>query len=47
MTVTVGRIRPCPLLDLRLTLMGHNRIRGAAGGAIQLGELLVAEGIAR
>ncbi|PYP41967.1 MAG: aspartate-semialdehyde dehydrogenase [Gemmatimonadetes bacterium] len=47
MTVTVGRIRPCPLLDLRLTLLGHNRIRGAAGGAIQLGELLVAEGLAR
>jgi len=47
MTVTVGRIRPCPILDLRLTLMGHNRIRGAAGGAIQLGELLVAEGLAR
>lgn len=47
MSVTVGRIRPCPLLDLRLTLLGHNRVRGAAGGAIQLGELLVAEGLAR
>ncbi|HEV8358235.1 MAG TPA: aspartate-semialdehyde dehydrogenase [Gemmatimonadales bacterium] len=47
MTVTVGRVRPCPVLDLRLTLMGHNRIRGAAGGAVQLGELLAAEGVAR
>jgi len=35
------------VLDIRLTLMGHNRIRGAAGGAVQLGELLVAEGVAR
>jgi aspartate-semialdehyde dehydrogenase len=47
MTVTVGRVRPCPVLDLRLTLLGHNRIRGAAGGAIQIGELLVAEGLTR
>jgi aspartate-semialdehyde dehydrogenase len=47
MAVTVGRIRPCPVLDLRLTLLGHNRIRGAAGGAIQIGELLLAEGLVR
>ena len=45
MTVTVGRLRPCPLLDLRFTVLGHNRIRGAAGGAVQLGELLVAQGV--
>jgi aspartate-semialdehyde dehydrogenase len=45
MTVTVGRIRTCPLLDLRFSLVSHNRIRGAAGGALQLGELLVARGI--
>jgi len=45
MTVTVGRMRACPLLDLRFTVLSHNRIRGAAGGAIQLGELLVAQGI--
>jgi aspartate-semialdehyde dehydrogenase len=45
MTVTVGRLRTCPLLDLRFTVLGHNRVRGAAGGALQLGELLVAEGI--
>jgi aspartate-semialdehyde dehydrogenase len=45
MTVTVGRVRACPLLDLRFTVLGHNRIRGAAGGALQLGELLVAEGV--
>ncbi len=44
MTVTVGRLRPCPLLDLRLVLLGHNTIRGAAGSAVQIAELLVAGG---
>jgi aspartate-semialdehyde dehydrogenase len=44
MTVTVGRIRPCNLLDLRLVLLSHNTIRGAAGAAIQNAELLVARG---
>jgi aspartate-semialdehyde dehydrogenase len=44
MTVTVGRVRPCPLLDLRFVLLSHNTIRGAAGAAVQIGELLVAEG---
>jgi aspartate-semialdehyde dehydrogenase len=45
MTVTVGRVRPCPVLDLRLALLSHNTIRGAAGAAVQIGELLVAEGL--
>lgn len=44
MTVTVGRVRPCKLLDLRLVLLSHNTIRGAAGAAIQNAELLVARG---
>jgi aspartate-semialdehyde dehydrogenase len=44
MAVTVGRIRPCPILDLRLVLLGHNTVRGAAGQAVQIAELLVAEG---
>jgi aspartate-semialdehyde dehydrogenase len=44
MSVTVGRVRPCPLLDLRLVLLSHNTIRGAAGAAMQIAELLVAEG---
>ncbi|MGH7703590.1 MAG: aspartate-semialdehyde dehydrogenase [Gemmatimonadales bacterium] len=43
MTVTVGRVRPCPLLDLRLVLLSHNTVRGAAGAAVQNAELLVAE----
>lgn len=45
MTVTVGRVRPCKLLDLRLALLSHNTIRGAAGAAIQNAELLVATGV--
>jgi aspartate-semialdehyde dehydrogenase len=44
MTVTVGRIRSCPVLDLRLVVLGHNTVRGAAGQGIQIAELLVAEG---
>src|SRR5579864_4794039 len=44
MTVTVGRVRPCPLLDLRFVLLSHNTIRGAAGAAVQIAELLTAEG---
>jgi aspartate-semialdehyde dehydrogenase len=46
MAVTVGRVRPCPILDLRLALLGHNTIRGAAGAAVQIAELLAAEGLA-
>jgi aspartate-semialdehyde dehydrogenase len=44
MAVTVGRIRSCPILDLRMVVLGHNTIRGAAGQGVQIAELLVAEG---
>ncbi len=44
MTVSVGRIRPCPLLGIKLAVLSHNTIRGAAGGAILNAELLVAQG---
>jgi aspartate-semialdehyde dehydrogenase len=47
MAVTVGRVRPCPILDLRLVVLGHNTIRGAAGQGVQIAELLVAEGRVR
>lgn len=42
--VSVGRVRPCPLFDLKFVLLGHNTLRGAAGGAIHNAELLVAQG---
>lgn len=45
MTITVGRIRKCALLDIRLVLVVHNTIRGAAGGSIFNGELLRHKGI--
>jgi aspartate-semialdehyde dehydrogenase len=44
MVVTVGRVRPCNLLDLRMVSVSHNTLRGAASGSILNAELLVAEG---
>lgn len=44
MSVTVGSIRPCPLLDLRMVSVVHNTLRGAASGSILNAELLVAKG---
>src|SRR5215217_2021453 len=44
MTVSVGRIRPCPILGLKLAALGHNTIRGAAGAAVLNAELMVADG---
>jgi aspartate-semialdehyde dehydrogenase len=41
MTVTVGRVRADPLLDLRLVALGHNIVRGAAGASILNAELAV------
>jgi aspartate-semialdehyde dehydrogenase len=42
MTVTVGRIRPCPILGYKLVALGHNLVRGAAGAALLNAELIVA-----
>lgn len=44
MTVSVGRLRADPLFHLKFVAMGHNTIRGAAGGSILNAELLVATG---
>ena len=44
MVVTVGRVRECPLLDIRLVSVSHNTLRGAASGSILNAELLLAEG---
>jgi aspartate-semialdehyde dehydrogenase len=40
MAATVGRLRPCGLLDWKFTVLSHNTIRGAAGAAILNAELL-------
>ena len=45
MTVVVGRVRTDPQLDLRLVALGHNTIRGAAGGSVLNAEVLVATGV--
>jgi aspartate-semialdehyde dehydrogenase len=44
MAVTVGRLRPCALLDIRFVGLHHNTIRGAAGGCVLIAELLKAKG---
>jgi aspartate-semialdehyde dehydrogenase len=44
MTVTVGRVRACPVLGTKFVALGHNTIRGAAGAAVLNAELLYAEG---
>ncbi|MDR0410861.1 MAG: aspartate-semialdehyde dehydrogenase [Treponema sp.] len=44
MAVTVGRIRPCPVFDVRFVGLSHNTVRGAAGGGILNAELLKAKG---
>jgi len=45
MTVTIGRLRPCPILDYKFIALGHNTIRGAAGVAILNAELMRREGL--
>ena len=45
MTVSVGRVREDPIFHLRLVAMGHNTIRGAAGGSVLNAELLVKAGV--
>jgi len=45
MTVSVGRIRRCPVLGAKFVALGHNTVRGAAGAAILNAELMLAEGL--
>jgi aspartate-semialdehyde dehydrogenase len=44
MTVTVGRVRRDAILDLRMVALGHNTVRGAAGGSVLNAELLASTG---
>jgi len=44
MTVSVGRVRRCPVHDVRYVALVHNTERGAAGAALLNAELLVATG---
>jgi len=44
MITSVGRLRPCGVLDWKFTVLSHNTIRGAAGAALLNAELLKAQG---
>jgi len=45
MTVSVGRLRRCPVLGYKFVALGHNTIRGAAGAAILNAELMRCQGL--
>ena len=45
MSVTVGRLRACPVLDFKFVVLGHNTIRGAAGAALLNAELMRGDGL--
>lgn len=45
MAVSVGRLRPCPVLDHRFVGLSHNTLRGAAGGGVLIAELLRERGL--
>ena len=44
MSVTVGRLREDTVFDYKFVGLSHNTLRGAAGGAVLLAELLAAKG---
>ena len=45
MTITIGRLRRCPILGWKFVALGHNTIRGAAGAAILNAELMRCQGL--
>jgi len=45
MTVSVGRVRACPVLTHKFVALGHNTIRGAAGASVLNAELMHARGL--
>ena len=44
MGIALGRLREDPLFDYRFVGLSHNTLRGAAGGAVLIAELLCAQG---
>ncbi|KAI8982229.1 aspartate-semialdehyde dehydrogenase [Mycotypha africana] len=44
-TVTVGRVRKCPVLDVKFMLLVHNTLLGAAGSSVLNAEIAVAKGL--
>ena len=45
MSITVGRLRDCPVLDFKFIVLGHHTVRGAAGAAILNAELMRKDGL--
>ena len=45
MTVSIGRLRRCSVLDYKFVALGHNTVRGAAGAAVLNAELMHADGL--
>ena len=45
MSAVVGRIRECPVFDIKFVVLSHNTIRGAAGAAILNAEVMKATGL--
>lgn len=45
MSTFVGRIRECSIFDIKMVIMGHNTIRGAAGAAILNAEYMYKKGL--
>jgi aspartate-semialdehyde dehydrogenase len=43
MAVSIGRVRPCEVLDIKFVVLGHNTIRGAAGASVLNAELMLAQ----
>ncbi len=44
MAVSIGRLREDPIYDYKFVCLSHNTLRGAAGGAVLMAELLAAKG---
>lgn len=44
MSVSIGRLRDDPIYDYKFVCLSHNTLRGAAGGAVLMAELLAAKG---
>lgn len=44
MSLSIGRLRPCPVLQYKFVILSHNTVRGAAGTALLNAELLIKKG---
>ena len=45
MATLVGGLKPCPLLDWKFTVLGHNTVRGAAGASVLNAEYAAVKGL--